>query len=101
MFRDEPNSLEEMLAWGMINERIYRMYSKTDFETAKSEIQQHWGYQTWVYGVHHIAEYIVKSKINVASFTRNEWAMHCIKLAKGKMHATAPITVYNRLVQRN
>lgn len=98
MFRTEPNSLEEMLAWGMISIKLYNMHSNMEFEAAQAEILRHWGLQTWSFGVSHIMEYVAKSKVDVGSFTRNEWAGHCLKLANGKMCPNIPTVVYNIIV---
>lgn len=96
MFRSIPTSLHEMLQWGMISYKQFKAVEHLSFEEAKYNIE---GYQTWSFVVDHIMEYIKLNNIDVCSFSRNEWTLHCLKLAKGRMGPYQPSIVYDRYVQ--
>lgn len=100
-FREEPKSLEEMLEWGMISKFIYeRVLHIKDFEEAKKYISRYYGYQTWSFQPCHIWEYVEENDIDIASFTMNDFAVFCIKLAKGRMNPTAPVQVYKSFLRQ-
>ncbi|EQA7786735.1 hypothetical protein ACX818_001329 [Acinetobacter baumannii] len=99
-FRSEPKTLEEMRKWDMISYKIYLKVCHLPFELAKKEIEEHYGYQTYVYGIHHILEYINQYNVNVKLFTKNEWIAHCLKMAQGRMNPNVPAEVYDTIVKK-
>lgn len=99
MFREEPNSLIEMLQWGMIGYRQFERNHHIPWPEVYDYIAKHEGFQTWSFGLDHIAEYVAKNDIDVSSFTPYDWTVHCLKLAKGRMNPNHPREFYNRFVQ--
>lgn len=99
MFRSIPTSLREMLHWGMISYKQFKSLEHLSFNDAKHIIDTDQGYQTWSFGVEHIMEYIKLNNIDVSSFSKNEWTLHCLKLAKGRMCPNQPSIVYDLVVQ--
>ena len=99
MFRSIPTSLREMLQWGMISYKQFKSLEHLSFNDAKHIIDTDQGYQTWSFGTNHVMEYIKQNNIDVGSFTRNEWTLHCLKLAKGRMNPNTPSIVYSLVVQ--
>lgn len=99
MFRETPNSLYEMCEWGMISYKQFSRNQNKSWPEVYDYIAKNEGFQTWSFGIHHIAEYVAKNNIDVASFTQHEWMVHCLKLAKGKMNPPVPAEFYKRFVQ--
>ena len=93
-FRETPKSTEELYKWGMISLRQYEVVKCLPLQEA---IEKCGGFQTWSFGVCHLEEYIAEREIDLLKDFKNvnDWAGHCIKLAKGRMNPVAPVTVWN------
>lgn len=94
-FRETPNSLFEMYAWGMISHNTYEQFEKSNFEWAKGRIENTIGYCTWSFGIYHLREYIKTQNVDVLSFSKNDWVAHCIKLARGRISQPAVVQIYD------
>lgn len=94
-FRTEPNSLEEMLSWGMINKWVFNKIKHMSFEEAKNLVYSEYGIQTWSFNESHIVEWLIKNEIDPICFEKQEFMRLILTKTGGRINPNEISKVYD------
>lgn len=84
--RKIPQSLHEMLSWGMISHKVYKLVEHLPFDEAYHLIKTDYGTQTWSFVDQHFDEYLKENSIDILNYSKHDFMVMIIKACKGQVN---------------